>query len=325
MMNKGAPLHWSRQGEQAGPLKFLLLLFRCLPVIILRIIAFPVGFFYFLFSGRAKTESSRFLKKIAPLAEDPKISKKCLSFFGPLRHIISFSLAIVERIQSWGGKYYVKDVHLNNDDIGELKYLLESGQGAFLIFSHLGNAELLRGLLNMEKIGISRKIPVTAIMDMKVGPNFISIINELNPQSGMGVIDANGLGAHTAVLLEEKIASGGLVMATGDRTSIGGKNIMLPFLGKQASFPSGIFYLAALMNAPIYFIFCLRRKALSLKPEYCMHVHRSRLSFDCPRKERLIRNSLLVESFSLLLEKYCKENPFQWYNFYDFWQEDGKV
>ena len=321
---KEAPLHWSQHREHAagyGPLKFLIILFRFFPVLILRIIAFPVGFFYFLFSGSARSESRRFLRKIVPLIEDPSLAKKCRSVFGPLRHIISFALAIVERIQSWGGKYSYKDIFAQDDDSDELKRGLEKGQGAFLIFSHLGNAELLRGLLNMDQTGVSRKIPVTAIIDTKVSAHFSRMLKELNPQSDMDIIGAADVGPHSAALLEEKIAGGGMVMITGDRTSRDGKNIMLPFLGKEAPFPSGVFYLATLMNAPVYFVFGLRRKDLSLRPEYNMFVHKSPLSFDCPRKERLKLSSILAASYVELLERYCREKPYQWYNFFDFWQE----
>ena len=97
---------------------------------------------------------------------------------------------------------------------------------------------------------------------------------------------------------------------------------MLPFLGKEASFSSGVFYMAALMNAPVFFVFGLRRKTLSLKPQYDLHVHKSDLSFDCPRKERFERSELLTRSFAELLESYCKKQPFQWYNFYDFWAKE---
>ena len=321
---KDAPLHWSQHKEHAAgyaQLKFLIILFRCFPVIILRIIAFPVGFFYFLFSKSGRTASRRFLQKISPMVEEPKLAKKCLSFFGPLRHIISFALALVERIQSWGGKYCLEDVHSYDDDIVELKRGLENGQGAFLIFSHLGNAELLRGLLNKDQTGVSRKIPVTAIIDMKVSAHFSRMLKELNPQSSMDVIGADEIDPNSAVLIEDRIAAGGLVLVTGDRTSIGGKNLMIPFLGKDAPFPSGVFYLAALINAPIYFVFGLRRKALSLKPEYNMYVHKNNLSFDCPRKEKLKRSVLLADSFVELLERYCKKQPYQWYNFFDFWQD----
>jgi len=321
------PLHWSQHKEQAAgywQLKLLIILFRFFPVVILRIIAFPVGFMYFLFSKRGRTESSRFLQKIAPFIEDPMLAKKCRSRFGPLRHIISFALSFVEKIQSWGGKVFFNDIYFQDDDMGELIRQLEEGKGAFLLFSHLGNAMLLWGLLNLGRTGVSRKIQATTILDMKVNPHFSRMFNELNPQSNLDIISADEIGSHTAVLLQERIAAGGLILVTGDRTSINGKNIMSHFFGKEAPFPYGIFYLASLMNAPVYYLFGLRRGDLSIRPKYDMHIHKSPLSFDCPRNERLKKCSLLVESFAELLEKYCKKQPFQWYNFFDFWQEGSQ-
>jgi predicted LPLAT superfamily acyltransferase len=115
------------------------------------------------------------------------------------------------------------------------------------------------------------------------------------------------------------------VTSTGDRTpaSTGAaKNLLIPFLGEEAPFPSGIFYLAALMNAPVYFVFALRRGHLSLKSEYDMHVHKYGRSCEGGRKERLRDSFDMARSFAALLERYCKEEPFQWYNFYDFWQKE---
>jgi predicted LPLAT superfamily acyltransferase len=319
-----APLHWSQQSEQAAgywQLHFLLILFKIFPAIVLRVIAFPVGFFYFLFSKRGRTESRRFLQRVAPFIGDSKTAKKCRSRFGPLRHIVSFSLTVVEKLQAWGGRFPLKNIHFQDDDIEELKQNLEDGKGVVLVFSHLGNAELQRGLLTLGRTGVSRKIPLIAIMDLKVTANFNRILKALHPESDMDVIGAEDISPHTAVLLEEKIAAGGMFVVAGDRTSVDGKNRMIPFLGKEAPFPPGIFHMSALTNAPIYFVFCLRRKDLSLKSEYDMHVHKSPLSFDCPRKERLVRSSLLADSFAAFLESYCKKKPFQWYNFFDFWQE----
>ncbi len=139
------PLHWSQHKEKAAGywhLKLLLVLFRLFPTVILRVIAFPVGFFYFLFSKKARNESKRFLQKAAPFVTQHGIAKKCRSPFGPLRHIISFSLTLVEKIESWGGKFQFKNVHFQNDDIEELISDLENKKGVFLITSHLGNIEL---------------------------------------------------------------------------------------------------------------------------------------------------------------------------------------
>jgi len=238
----------------------------------------------------------------------------------------------VEKIQSWGGKFQFKNIHFQNDDVEELIQELENGKGVFLITSHIGNIELLRGLANLNRTGVSRKTPITAIIDTKVNENFSRMLKELNPQSNFDIINASEIGPHTAVLLEDRLASGTMVTIAGDRTAAGNnaagsnareKNFMIPFLGEAAPFSPGIFYLAVLMKAPVYFIFALRRGDLSMKPEYDMHVHKSTLSFECSRKERLDKSLLLAQSFAELLERYCKETPFQWYNFYDFWLKEA--
>ena len=321
-------VHWSKHKEQVAGywhVKLLLVLFKIFPVIILRILAFPVGFFYFVFSRKGRAESKRFLKKAAPLIDNPKISKKCRSPMGPLRHIISFSLTLTEKIQTWGGKFSFKNIYFQDDDIEELIQMLEDKKGVFLIMSHLGNIELLRGLANFSQTGVSRNVPVTAIIDMNVSENFTRMIKELNPDSAFNVINARDIGADTVIILEEKLAQGEIVTITGDRTSvnINEENFMIPFLEEEAPLSPGIFYLAVLMKMPVYYVFSLRRGDLSLKPLYDMHVYKCPLSFDCGRNERRMRSLELARSFAALLEKHCKEKPFQWYNFYDFWSKQG--
>jgi len=324
--------HWSLQKEQAGGywhIKFMLFLFRIFPVVVLRILAFPVGFLYFIFSKNARTFSKRFLMKAAPFIENSEMQKKCRSRFAPLRHIVSFSLALVEKLQSWGGKYRFGNIHFQDDDVRELMADLENKKGVFVITSHLGNTELLRGLANLDKTGVSRKVPVTAIINLTVTKNFNRMIKELNSKFDMGIITASEIGAHTAPFLEEKLSLGGIVTIAGDRTSGGRaeKSLAIPFLGEDAFFSQGAFYLAALIRAPVYFIFALRRGDLSVRPEYDMHVHKSplspdSLSLDSTRKERLRLSASLANEFAALLESYCKERPFQWYNFYDFWLKE---
>jgi predicted LPLAT superfamily acyltransferase len=200
---------------------------------------------------------------------------------------------------------------------------LENGRGVFLLASHLGNIELLRGLVSFNQTVVSRKVPLVVVFDINVSGNFSRMMKELNSQA-VDIISTRDIGPHTAALLEEKLEAGGIVTITGDRTTANGtdKNFLFPFLGEEAPFPSGAFYLAALMKAPVYFVFSLRRKALSLRPEYDMHVRKSTLSLECSRKERFQKSSALAASFVSLLENYCKEQPFQWYNFYDFWSKE---
>jgi predicted LPLAT superfamily acyltransferase len=229
----------------------------------------------------------------------------------------------VEKLETWSGKFRFKAIHFKDDDIGKLVNDMENGKGVFLVTSHLGNIELLRGLASFNRTGVSKKVPMTAIIDMQVTENFSRMLKELNPQSSLDIIGAEEIGPGTAVLLEEKLAAGEIVTIAGDRTSANAadNSMMIPFFGKEAPFSPGAFYLAVLMRAPVYFIFALRRRDLSLNVKYDMHVHKSTLSFECTKKERLARSSELAHSYARLLEGYCKEKPFQWYNFYDFWSK----
>jgi predicted LPLAT superfamily acyltransferase len=307
-------------------------MFRLFPLIIMRLSAFLIGFFYFLFSKRGRDESRRFLQKLAPFIKTAGAAGgngaggKPPSL-NPLKHIISFCLMTVERMEVWGGKFSFDRLHFQNDDIGELIAGLEQGRGAFLICSHLGNTELLRGLASFNHTGVSRNIGVTSLMDFTVTAHFNRMIRELNPQSEMRVISVNDVNPHTAILLQERLAAGELVVIAGDRTSAHSTNkcFMFPFLGEEAPFAQGAFSLAALLGAPVYFVFALRRRSLSLTPDYDMYVRKSALSFDCPRKERNRRVEELARSFAAILEEYCKQQPLQWYNFYDFWAKPEEV
>ena len=89
----------------------------------------------------------------------------------------------------------------------------------------------------------------------------------------------------------------------------------------EAPFPFGVFYIFSLLEYPVYFVFGLHQGELPLIPRYNMYVHKSTVSFDCPRKEKIQRCTLLANSFVSFLESYCKKHPFQWYNFFDFWHE----
>ncbi|GHV54024.1 hypothetical protein AGMMS49579_13850 [Spirochaetia bacterium] len=314
-------VHWSEQKEQAAGywhVRLILILFRLCPVIILRLIAFPVAFFYYIFSKRARDNSRLFLAKVAACFAEGK------SFpLGVYRHILAFSLTMIEKVESWGGKVKFNRLHFQDDDIEDLRERLDRGEGAVLICSHLGNTELLRALASFNRTGVFRELPVNIIVDENVTASFNRMIEELNPGASLRMISVNNVGPDTIILLQERLAAGELVTIAGDRTSANTRNkcFYFPFLNENAPFTYGAFFMAALLNAPTYFVFALRQKDVSLSSQYDMHVHKSPLSFDCPRRERERRIEELARSFAGRLEYYCKQHPLQWYNFYDFWAE----
>jgi predicted LPLAT superfamily acyltransferase len=316
------PIHWSEEKEQAAgywQVKLILIIFKVCPVIIMRLIAFPVAFFYYIFSKRARYNSRLFLTRVAACcaAEGKPFSLRIY------RHILAFSLSLIEKVESWGGKVDLSHIHFQDDDIGDLRERLNRGEGAVMLCSHLGNTELLRALVSFNRTGISREVPVNIIIDENVTASFSRMLRELNPSAGFRMIGVNDIGPDTIILLQERLAAGELVTIAGDRTSANTRNkfFSIPFLHEKAPFTYGAFFMTALLDAPTYFVFGLRQKDVSLSSQYDMHVHKSPVSFDCSRTEREARIEALARLFAGWLEYYCKQHPLQWYNFYDFWAE----
>ncbi|MCL1889280.1 MAG: glycosyltransferase family 2 protein [Desulfovibrionaceae bacterium] len=316
--------HWSEKKEQGSGLALsLLFCLRPLPMPLLGLLTFPVSLFYYFFVPQARRESRRFLLKArAALAMEGKKAR----FYSYL-HIRSFSLALLEKLKVWSGGGKGLDLLYQADDVGALRQDLQRGQGALLICSHLGNMEFLRALAHFQ-----REIPleVTALVNLEITPRFDGLLRALNPGVALRVLNTADLGPETISRLQDSIASGGLVVIAGDRTSPAAKEkyFLLPFLQGEAPFGQGAFFLAALLEAPVYFIFALRRPGFSLSPAYAVHVHRQLLDPVAQagrrRSARMKRAEALARAFAVRLEGYCKVHPYQWYNFYDFWAKGGE-
>lgn len=319
MKNKEKLLHWSDEKEvikSSRPLKLLLTLMLHIPICLVLVLVYPVSFFYLIFSRRARTEAYLYQKQLKKFThgESPKI-------ISPFRQILSFSLCVLEKMEGWLGKVKFEELVCHDDDLHGLIESLEKKQGAVLIGSHLGNIELLRSLSSFNRTGVKREVPVTVIMETKSTEQFNNTLKEVNPNAGLNIISPQSIGPDTMILLQEHIQNGGLVVFAADRTSASARtrSVRLPFLGKAADFPYGVFLLTLLLNAPTYFVFALRTKTASLHPRYNMFVERAETPLAGFRAERDKRIHALCEEYVGKLEKYCKLFPYQWYNFYNFW------
>ncbi len=116
--------HWSTQKEEAAgywQLAFFLAIFKLLPVVILRILAFPVGFCYFLFSKRARELSRLYLDRVCPATEGEPLKR-----LTPLKHIIAFSLSLIEKLEAWSGRVSFSRIHFQDDDVMDLVQRLKA-------------------------------------------------------------------------------------------------------------------------------------------------------------------------------------------------------
>lgn len=314
--------HWTEQHEVIKtnkPLKLLLVLFKWIPGVFVRALIYPVTFFYWIFSPEARKVSKEYqlrLREFTGRNIPPRIS--------PYRQILSFSLCVLEKMEGWLGKIKFSKIQYQNDDITSILNLLKQGKGAMLITSHLGNMELLRSLSDYNEQLVGREVPVYVIMDMDINSNFSTTLKSVNPKVSFNVISSNEIGPDSIVTLMDAVDNGALVVIAGDRTSpyTKEKNLRINFLGKEASFPYGVFLIPALMKVPVYFMFGLRSRLSIFNPKQNVYIEKCHTDFNCPRSEREERIIQCCGEFVARLEKYCILYPYQWYNFFDFWRQD---
>ncbi len=312
--------HWSRQKEKGGglwQLRLMLALYRWLGARRIRAFLYPVVGFFFLFSPALRGISRRFLCRVSALqgASPPGAQEV-------FRHLFSFSFALVEKISAWSRDMSLARLSVKTADAEELVRQVKAGQGAFLICSHLGNAEMLRALASTE---VARALPgfrITSIVDFSGTARFNRLLAEIDPVSMLRLVPASEVGADTIIILKERIAAGELVIIAGDRTSAHGGGLSeVRFLGQPAWFPRGAFILASLLEAPVYFMFAVREQDGDFDSPYGFHVHRAATEVSGSRRERQAKIQALVAEFAARLEALCLAHPYQWYNFYDFWKK----
>ena len=165
--------------------------------------------------------------------------------------------------------------------------MVDSGRGAVLSGSRLGNLEMIRALAVNE-----RQAAVNAVVYTDHAQRFNELLRQANADFGINLIQVSRLGPETAIVLKDKVDRGELVVIVGDRTppaaSDGGRVSQVEFLGEPAPFAQGPFILASLLDCPVYLCFCLREKRGN-GHGYRIHLEHFAERIDLPRRDRLTR------------------------------------
>ncbi len=311
--------HWADIKEVGGSLwhfRFMLWMVCHLPLFLVELITAVICFFFWLGAVPVRMRSRVYLEHLH------KAGGKRPGLFGTYKHVFSFALSMIEKLLGWRGAVTLNKIETQDDDAQEMFDLLNRGEGAFCLCSHLGNIEMLRSLTGYGGFLTKKEFEVFPVIDFSRTTKFNALLRELNPDLMDHVIDANTIDVETAIKMKEHIKDGNLVVIAGDRTSAYARerNIVTTFFGEEAKFPEGAFSLAGILNAPIFFIFAIRKKDFDIRSTYELHVVRAKTSLDCSRKERPERLKMLLCEYTELLELLCVKHPYQWYNFYNFWE-----
>jgi predicted LPLAT superfamily acyltransferase len=301
--------HWAGIGENTfvAGVWFLYGVYRFLGRIPFRICLYPVVTFYWLSSAQARRASMEYLRQLqaarAVFARPP-------GYGTSLKHFILFAETLLDKTLAMGGRFPAERLSFEGRE--EIVRDLHAARGGMIITAHLGCLELLQATA-----GMRRGMKINILVHTAHAQRFNRILQRLNPDADVRLLQVTEFNAPTAMMLAERVAAGELIAIAGDRIPVAGDRvIVLPFLDRPAAFPAGPYLMASLLACPVYLLSCLhegegyRARMVKLTDQVVL-----------PRKDRATAMAGYAASFVGWLENCVSQSPFDWFNFYPFWDQ----
>ena len=265
----------------------------------------PITLYFVLFGGEATRQSRRYLNRVLD---------RPARWRDVYRHVHTFAATVLDRV------YFLQDrldaFDINHSDVHLIDERINRGDGAFMVGAHFGSFEALRAL------GHERGRRVAMVMYEDNARLINETLAAIAPNAQIQTIALGRLGAMLA--LRNWLDGGGVAGMLADRTLPGptlrSKTHWLPFLGAPARFSDGPFRLAAMLKRPVVFIagVYLDDNRYELRFE-----HLADFSAEGIDADALIRTTL--EKYVAHLEGLCRQVPYNWFNFFDFWADDASA
>ena len=292
---------WSEKKERSNPATLRLICWIALHTsrFFARLFLYPITLYFYLTSAHVRSASQNYLRRIAGLTGNP---------WQVAKHIFYFSATILDRVYFLTDQFYRFEIKIHG--IEHIEAQRASGKGCILLGAHLGSFELLRAL------AVQNKMPFKILMYQDHNAMITKIFNSLNPEIAKSVIN---LANDNAMLeMNECLNAGDMVGMLGDRYIEKDKRLNCQLLGDTVEFPSGPMTLATITKAPVIFfcgVYCGKNK-------YEIHIEKISDAKKLARGERDIYVKETTQKYVDRIEYYIKKYPYNWFNFYDFWQDE---
>lgn len=292
--------NWSTQGERGNifALKLIAWIAMHLGRRVSRWILIPTVAYFLLSSPLARSASRKFLLKI------PGQASGLLAVY---RHLYVFAAVTLDRIYLLNGRLDLFDIQIQ-DGNSKAFDTASSGVGMFLMGAHMGSFESVRSIARHHPA-----LKMVLLMYEENAQNIKQLLKAINPDAQQDIIALGRPGAMLEV--REKLGQGALIGVLADRSFEDSGNMPVKFLGEQANLPLGPFRMAAMLKHPVYFMVGIYEGGR----KYSIHID-SIMDFSDPNIDREQATHLAMTRYVDLLEKYSLLAPYNWFNFFDFWQ-----
>lgn len=305
-MSKKSQVKWSSLKEKGGylPLMLILFIYKSLGRLFIKPILYIIVFWYWIFSSSIKKNSLIYLRRNYIYSSKSSF-KNIPNIIDTYFHFIQFASAILDKIDAWLGYKNKNQIIIHGEDIVKEYYQ----KGLILFVSHFGNIEVLKA------INASRPQKINILVYQKHSSGFNKFLKKISKNSQASLIAVDEIDLNTSIMLEEKVSRGEWIVIAVDRVPINSNRILtIPFLGYPASWPQGGWLIANLLKVPVIASFCYQENE---QTKIYFHSLSEKVNFS--RKHRNDQMQELAVKYVKLLEGHCLKAPYQWFNFYHFW------
>ncbi|MDE8346027.1 MAG: hypothetical protein POH28_07635 [Acidocella sp.] len=262
-----------------------------------RILLYPICL-YFLISSPAATRSSyQYLARV--LGRPPRVRDV-------FRHFLTFASCVLDRVFLLNERCDEYDIHVQGEDI--VREIAETGGGCILVGAHFGSFEVTRAIGRQQP-----DVQISLLMYEENAKKIRAALAAINPRLETEVI---GLGPlDSLITVAERLFAGHFIGVLADR-SVNGKNLaQYNFLGSMAAFPTGPFKIAMLLHAPVVLMIGVYRGGR----RYDVIFERIAKPAPSERHDGALWMDRTMRQYVDRLEHYCRDAPFNWFNFFNFW------
>lgn len=297
-MKREMPQGWLRQPERSTVWVLRATVWIALHIgrRVAQALLYPGCLYFLLFSVRARAASRAYLARVLP--RRPRI-------VDVFRHYHTFASTILDRVYLLAGRTEGFQITIHGEPL--VRDLLTRRQGCLLLGAHFGSFEILRA--------VAWRQPTLALYFLMYEENSRKMshtLGAINP----GVADfLIALGQPDTMLkVRDRVREGGWVGCLADRVVSGDRVAAQKFLGRDAPFPIGPFRLAAALRCPVLTMVGVHRG----DRRYDVHFD---LLADAANGASEAQITDWMARYAARLESHCRAAPYNWFNFYSFWDE----
>jgi predicted LPLAT superfamily acyltransferase len=262
-----------------------------------RLLLYPICAYYLICAAGPRRASRRYLARV--LGRPPSLADV-------LRHFHCFASCVLDRVFLLNGETRCFDIRVAGEEI--VRDIGRRGGGCILLGAHFGSFEVARTLGHRQP-----NLRISLVMYEENARKIRAALAAINPELAMEVI---GLGrSDSMIVVGERLEQGHFVGMLADRSVDGEDQVRLAFLGASAAFPQGAFRMAVLLQRPVVLMFGIyhggRRYQVVFEPLID--------PLKPAARDRGQEIEAAMRKYVERVEHYCREAPFNWFNFYDFW------